>query len=142
MSASADYVVTRRIDHEPSSLSAGAVVFVIGGMGLLIVAAIVISWIVIDGFSNVSPAERNVSFPKPGVEPNQAFERLEAARRDESALWSYGRAERDPGFATIPIDRAMALLNEQHLAGLSVRNESTSSDGESSQAPEPVEAER
>jgi hypothetical protein len=142
LSTSTEQVVTRRVEHEPSSLSVAAATAMMGGMLFLIVAALLISWIALDGFSNVSALTRNLIFPKPGVEPNQAFERLQERQRDQTALWSYGRAEREPGFATIPIDRAMDLLKEQHLAGLTASSESNRSGADTSLPREPVEAER
>jgi hypothetical protein len=142
LSTSTEQAVTRRIDHEPSSLSAAAAAAMMGGMLFLIVAALLISWIALDGFSNVSAVTRSVTFPKPGVEPNQAFERLEVQQRDQKALWSYGRAEREPGFATIPIDRAMELLKEEHLAGLSASYQPPQSAADTSPPRAPVEAEK
>jgi hypothetical protein len=142
LSTSTEHGVTRRTDHEPSSLSSGAATAMMGTMLFLIVAALLISWIALDGFSNVSALTRSVAFPKPGVEPNQAYQRLEEQQRDQTALWSYGKVEREPGFATIPIERAMELLNERHLAGLPTSNESRRTDDGASPPRAPVEAER
>jgi hypothetical protein len=128
--------------HEVSSVSRGVLFTLALGLPGSVAGAIAVSWIVIDGFSrDTEPgAIGTATFQSPGVEPNQAYDRQAMQQRDRQSLTSYGWADREHTVATIPIERAKALLTTEQLAGLSRRERSNTH--QMRPGSEPVEAPR
>lgn len=113
--------------HEGTEISTRGIMLTMAAVGILGIAALLVSWIMLSGFERTgiksdaarSPlASQNPAPPQPWLQPSpsqdqprQPAQEMTAFRkREDLALGSYATVDGQRGVVQIPIDRAMQIL--------------------------------
>jgi hypothetical protein len=115
--------------HEPMTADTGTISLSLVGLGITIVASLIIValliWFLSSDNRNVaaenssstaqdrSAAASAVPAGVPALDPHQADELAELRARDRQILSTYAWLDRQAGIARIPIDRAMQILAQR-----------------------------
>jgi hypothetical protein len=110
------------IGHEPIAANSRGIWYALGGLTLLILAALVLVAGLMTFFMSRHAGEMTVrapgppSEPPPGVtelNPNQKVQLRRLRFREREVLTEYGWIDQQAGVARIPIERAMRILAGQ-----------------------------